>query len=304
VDEVLLWLPHIDLAASFHPDGLRAVLVLHVHALAVRHRLTRSALHERYPCDRDGDVYSLVLTGGVGLSRRVGWPTPRLHGVERHLLLHELTVLPRHLLTVLVSGPNFISIDHFPAGFTVEAGFVLALWHLLDVAQDNVHGLALEQISLQLLEDSFGAGASVTISITVRSAVGVFCIVTIIGASSVVSGTISIAITIAVTITGITVAVPVPVIITGARVIHDVNVVGRVCERLANSVGDVHADLLELLLAVGDVHGGAAVVGLLLVVLVRVLRHVRAELVLVEVHGAVIRVEDSTAEDLLSQSES
>jgi len=302
VDEVLLWLPHIDLAASFHPDGLRAVLVLHVHALAVRHWLTRGSLHERYPCDWDSDIYSLVLAGGVVLFPC--WSTPRLHGVERNLLLHELTVLPRHLLTVLFSGPNLISIDNFPASFAVEASFVLALWHLLDMAQDNVHGLALKQIGLQLLEDSFGAGTSITISIAVRSAVVVFVLVTIIGTSSVVSGTISVTITIAVTITGITVAVPVTVIIIVARVIHDVNVVGRVCERLANSVGDVHADLLELLLAVGDVHGGAAVVGLLLVVLVRVLRHVRAELVLVEVHGAVIRVEDSTAEDLLSQSES
>merc|ERR1719186_496957 len=161
------------------------------------------------------------------------------------------------------------------------------------MAQDNVHRLALEQISLQFLEDSFGAGTSVTISIAVRSAVVVFLIVTIIRASSVVTGTISVTITVAVTIT-----------IIVARVIHDFNVVGRVCERLANSVGDVHADLLDLLLAVGDVHGGAAVVGLLLVILIRVIRHVRAELVLVEIHGAVIRVEDSTAEDLLSQSES
>jgi len=272
VDEVLLWLPHIDLAASFHPDGLRAVLVLHVHALAVRHWLTRGSLHERYPCDWDSDIYSLVLAGGVVLFPC--WSTPRLHGVERNLLLHELTVLPRHLLTVLFSGPNLISIDNFPASFAVEASFVLALWHLLDVAQDNVHRLALKQLDFLFFQHSFGAWTSVTIP-------GVSFLVTI----------PSVFILVAITSTIV-------------RVIHDVNVVGGVREQLANSVGDVHADLLELLLAVGDVHGGAAVVGFLLVVLVRVLRHVRTELFLVEVHWAVIRVEDSPAEDLLNQYKS
>jgi len=277
VDEVLLWLPHIDLTASFHPDGLRTVLVLHVHALSASHWLTRGSLHERYPCDWDRDIYSLVLAGGVVLFSWRSWSTPRLHGVERNLLLHKLTVLPRHLFTVLLSRPNLISIDNFPASFAVEASFVFALWHLFDVAQDNVHGLALEQLCCCFFQDSFGAWTSVTI-VTIP---GVFFIVAITG-----------------------VLVLVAISATIVRVIHNVNVVGGVSEHLANGVGDVHADLLELLLAVGDVHGGAAVVRLLLVVLVRVLRHISTELILVKVHWAVIRVEDSPAEDLLNQDKS
>ena len=59
---------------------------------------------------------------------------------------------------------------------------------------------------------------------------------------------------------------------------------------LADDAGHVHADLLDLLLAVGFVHGGAAGLGDILVVLGRVLGDVRAELLLVEVNGGAIFV--------------
>merc|ERR550519_704947 len=314
VYEVLLGFPDVDLAAGLHPDGLGAVLVHHVHAFFLRHGLAGGALHERDPGDRHGNVHGFVGAGGEGFSWRIGGAAPGLDGVEGNLLFHELAVLPSHLLAIFLSGPNLLSTDDLPSSLAVEAGHGFALGDLLDVAHHHIHGRALEQIHDLVHNDSFSALISVATIAT--STVSITSIISVaVAVSSVVAATVAV-ITVAITVAAgsdvpigaivavVAVTVPGPVSRAAtAGILKNVHATGSVGERLANGVGDIHADFLYFLLAVGYVHGGAALLGSLLVVLVRVLRHVCAELFIAQIHGPVLAVENASAKRLLEQHE-
>merc|ERR1719402_1613116 len=57
-----------------------------------------------------------------------------LDGGEVHGLLHDLTLLPRHGLALLLASPNLVSVFiNVPVSDTVVLGDGVALWHLLVV---------------------------------------------------------------------------------------------------------------------------------------------------------------------------
>merc|ERR550519_1765318 len=213
-----------------------------------------------------------------------------------------------------LSGPNLLSPDDLPSSLAVEAGHGFAVGDLLDVAHHHIHGRALKQINDFIHDDSFGALISAatiatsTVSITSIIAVAV----TVSSVVAVTVPVIAVAITVAagsdgpiggvVAVVTVTVAVSVSRAAT-AGILKNFYATGSVSERLANGVGDIHADFLDFLLAVWDVHGGAALLGALLVILLRVLRHVCAELFIAQIHGPVLAVEDASAKRLLEHHE-
>merc|ERR1719186_1470913 len=223
VREVLSRPPHRHLLAVILLHDLRAVLVVDIHALFSSHRAALRTFIELAFGDHDFYVDRFVRAGHVllllGGSAAVG-----LHGVEGNLFVHELAVLPRNFFTLLLSGPNLLSVDDLPAGLAVEALLVLAVRDLLDVIDDDLPSHAVLDVSISRTEGSFGA-ARLTL-------------------------------------------------------IHSLAVLVGIC--LAFSFRDINADFLLLPDTVWLVGGGAAPLSFIHIILVRVLRDVRAKLLVVE----------------------
>ena len=105
MDEVLSGPPDWDIFAVLHLHMLRTVLVVHVDTLLPSHRLAVETFNKLALGDRHLDGLRLVGAGHVLFLLR-GPAAVRLHGVEGHLFVHELAVLPRYFLTLFLSRPD------------------------------------------------------------------------------------------------------------------------------------------------------------------------------------------------------
>merc|ERR1719186_150411 len=242
VREVLSWPPHRNLLAVILLHDLGAVLVVDIHALLSSHRAALRTFIELAFGDHDFHVDGFVGAGHVllllGGAAAVGF-----HGVEGNLFVHELAVLPRNFFTLLLSGPNLLSVDDLPAGLAVEALLVLAVRDLLHVIDDDLPGHAVLDVGVSRTKGSFGP-ARLTL-------------------------------------------------------IHSLAVLVGIC--LAFSFRNINAYFLLLPDTVRFVGGSAAPLSLIHVILVGVLRDVRTELLVVEVHRVAGASLEEPAKGLLEE---
>merc|ERR1719186_536363 len=155
VREVLSRPPHRNLLAVILLHDLRAVFIVDIHALFSSHRAALRTFIELAFGDHDFYVDRLVGAGHI-LLLLGGAAAVGLHGVEGNLFVHELAVLPRDFFTLLLSGPNLLSVDDLPAGLAVEALLVLAVRDLLDMIDDDIPGHAVLNVGISRTERSFG----------------------------------------------------------------------------------------------------------------------------------------------------
>merc|ERR1719186_938840 len=242
VREVLGWPPHRHLLAVILLHDLRAVLVVDIHALLSSHRAALRTFIELAFGDHYFYVDRLVRASHV-LLLLGGAAAVGLHGVEGHLFIHQLAVLPRNFFALLLSGPNLLSVDDLPAGLAVEALLVLAVRDLLHVIHHDLSGHAVLDVGIGRTKRSFGP-ARLTL-------------------------------------------------------IHSLAVLVGIC--LAFSFSDINTDFLLLPDTVRLVGGSAASLRLIHIVLVGVLRDVRTELLVVEVHGITGASLEEPAKGLLEE---